>query len=324
MNPDSSNTPNLLKYEKIMTLPKIYIDGEHGTTGLQIRDRLANRSDINLLSMPHEERRNPQAREALLNEADFAILCLPDDASREAARMVANGDTRLIDASTAHRTDPSWVFGFKELDPGHDQTISKARYVSNPGCYSTGAIALIRPLTKAGILPRDAYVTVNAVSGYTGGGKNLIAQMEDQSREDAISAPHFLYATGLKHKHVPEITTYGLLQNAPLFSPSVGRFPQGMIVQVPLHMAALNANDMESVHDCLATHYDGCEHVRLASLEESANVTRLDATALAGLDTMDLHVFGNDDQVNLVALLDNLGKGASGACVQALDLMLAR
>ncbi len=306
-----------------MTHPKIYIDGEHGTTGLQIRDRLANRTDINLLSMPHEERRNPNAREALLNEADFAILCLPDDASREAGRMVSGGNTRLIDASTAHRTDPTWVFGFKELDPGHDRIIAKARFVSNPGCYSTGAIALIRPLAKSGILSKDALVTINAVSGYTGGGKNLIAQMEDDTREDAISAPHFLYATGLTHKHVPEITTYGLLEQAPLFSPSVGRFPQGMIVQVPLHMASLGATSLEDLHDCLSEHYAGCEHVRLASLEESASVTRLDATALAGQDTMDLHVFGNGNQVNLVALLDNLGKGASGACVQALDLMLA-
>jgi N-acetyl-gamma-glutamyl-phosphate reductase len=305
-----------------MTKPKIYVDGEHGTTGLQILDRLNGRQDIQLLSMPHEDRRNPDVRKALLNEADFAILCLPDDASREAAEMVAVGNTRLIDASTAHRTDPNWTFGFKELDPGHDQVIAKARFVSNPGCYSTGAIALIRPLTKNGILSKDALVTVNAVSGYTGGGKGLIAQMEDPNHEDAVSAPHFLYATGLTHKHVPEITEYGMLENKPLFSPSVGRFPQGMIVQLPLHISALNDASRESVHACLAAHYEGCEHVRVASLEESAKVTRLDATALAGEDTMDLHVFGNEDQINLVALLDNLGKGASGACVQALDLML--
>ena len=306
-----------------MTKPKIYVDGEHGTTGLQILDRLADRSDIQLLSMPHEDRRNPDVRKALLNEADFAVLCLPDDASREAATMVADGDTRLIDASTAHRTDPNWTFGFKELDPGHDKVIAKSRFVSNPGCYSTGAIALIRPLTKSGLLGKDALLSINAVSGYTGGGKGLIAQMEDATREDAISAPLFLYATGLTHKHVPEITTYGLLENAPLFSPSVGRFPQGMIVQLPLHMATLNGACKQDVHACLADHYAGSEHVRVAPLAESADVSRLDATALAGKDTMDLHVFGHDKQVNLVALLDNLGKGASGACVQALDLMLA-
>ncbi|NKB51261.1 MAG: N-acetyl-gamma-glutamyl-phosphate reductase [Rhizobiaceae bacterium] len=306
-----------------MSNPKIYVDGEHGTTGLQILDRLKSREDINLLSMPHEERRNPDARRALLNEADFGVLCLPDDASREAASMVADGNTRLIDASTAHRTNPDWVFGFKELDPGHDEVIAKARFVSNPGCYSTGAIALIRPLTQNALLDKSSLLSINAVSGYTGGGKSLIARMEDEANDDAISAPHFLYATGLTHKHVPEITTYGLLENTPLFSPSVGRFPQGMIVQLPLHLSATNATTREEIHACLAAHYDGSPHVRLASLDESASVSRLDAAALAGKDTMDLHVFGNEHQLNLVALLDNLGKGASGACVQALDLMLA-
>ncbi len=306
-----------------MTNPKVYVDGEHGTTGLQILDRLKSRKDITLLSIAHEDRRDASVRQSLLNEADFAILCLPDDASREAASMVADGNTRLIDASTAHRTNPEWVFGFKELDPDHSAKIAQARFVSNPGCYSTGAIALIRPLTKQGLLGKDALVTINAVSGYTGGGKNLIAQMEDASREDAIDAPHFLYATGLTHKHVPEIQNYGLLDNAPIFSPSVGRFPQGMIVQVPLHLAAMKADTPEEVHACLATHYAGCEHVRVAPLEESRAVVRLDPTALAGADTMELHVFGNQDQVNLVALLDNLGKGASGACVQALNLMLS-
>ena len=302
--------------------PKIYVDGEHGTTGLQILERLNARTDIELLSMPHEERRNPEARRVLLNEADFAILCLPDDASREAASMVADGSTRLIDASTAHRTNPDWAFGFKELEPGHADTIAKARFVSNPGCYSTGAIALIRPLTQANILAKDALLTINAISGYTGGGKGLIAQMENADAADAITAPHFLYATSLHHKHVPEITEYGLLDHAPIFSPSVGRFPQGMIVQVPLHLATLSAGSRADVHAVLAAHYKGCEHVRVASLEESDAVVRLDPTILAGTDTMDLHVFGNETQINLVAVLDNLGKGASGACVQALDLML--
>ena len=306
-----------------MTKQKIYVDGEHGTTGLQILERLSGRSDIELLSMPHEDRRKPEVRREFLNAADIAILCLPDDASREAAEMVAEGDTRLIDASTAHRTNPDWVFGFKELEPGHSDKIAKARFVSNPGCYSTGAIALIRPLTQAGLLAKDALVTINAVSGYTGGGKGLIAQMEDSSADDAIDAPHFVYATALGHKHVPEITTYGLLENDPIFSPAVGRFPQGMIVQVPLHMQALNASTKAEVHACLATHYAGSEHVRVAALEESEAVKRLDPTQLAGSDTMDIHVFGHDQQVNLVASLDNLGKGASGACVQALDLMIA-
>ncbi len=302
--------------------PKIYIDGEHGTTGLQILQRLQGRDDIELLSMPHDERRDPEARRRLLNAADIAILCLPDDASREATAMVANGTTRLIDASTAHRTDPNWVYGFKELDREQVQKIAAARFVSNPGCYPTGAIALIRPLTMAGLLPKDALITVNAVSGYTGGGKGLIAQMENDG-PDGIDAPLFLYGTGLTHKHVPEIKGHGLLENEPIFSPSVGRFPQGMMVQVPLHMAQLNAATRQSVHAALEAHYGDSPHVRVVPLAESDGVVRLDPTSLAGEDTMDLHVFGNDTQINLVALLDNLGKGASGACVQSLDLMIA-
>ncbi|EFL90565.1 N-acetyl-gamma-glutamyl-phosphate reductase [Ahrensia sp. R2A130] len=301
--------------------PKIYIDGEHGTTGLQIITRISAREDLKLLSIPHADRHDVEARRRLLNEADIAILCLPDDAAIEAVAMI-DGDTRVIDASTAHRVDPDWTFGFAELDPGHANKIASATRVTNPGCYSTGAIALIHPLTAAGVLPSDALLTINAVSGYSGGGKGMIAQMEDASRNDSISAPHFLYAVGLTHKHVPEITLYGGLDHEPLFSPSVGRFAQGMIVQVPLHLAATNAASRAELHTALETHYAGATNVRVASLAESDAVGRLDATMLAGTDTMDLHVFGNDTHVNLIALLDNLGKGASGACVQALNLMV--
>lgn len=301
--------------------PKIYIDGEHGTTGLQIITRISAREDLELLSIPHADRHDVEARRRLLNEADIAILCLPDDAAIEAVAMI-EGATRVIDASTAHRVDPHWTFGFAELDPGHADVIANASRVTNPGCYSTGAIALIHPLTKAGLLPADALLTINAVSGYSGGGKGMIAQMEDASRDDAITAPHFLYAVGLTHKHLPEITLYGGLEHTPLFSPSVGRFAQGMIVQVPLHVAATSATDRAELHAALEAHYAGAANVRVAPLAESDAVGRLDATALAGTDTMDLHVFGNDTHVNLVALLDNLGKGASGACVQALNLMV--
>ena len=205
---------------------KIYIDGEHGTTGLQILTRMQGRDDVEMLSMPHADRHNKEVRSKLLNDADIAILCLPDDGAREAVSMITDGNTRLIDASTAHRTDPDWIFGFKELEPGHSEKIAKARFVSNPGCYSTGAIALLRPLTQAGHLSKDALITINAVSGYSGGGKGLIAQMEDSAHEDAISSAYFIYATGLKHKHVPEIQHHGLLTHAPIFSPAVGKFPQ--------------------------------------------------------------------------------------------------
>ncbi len=306
---------------------KIFIDGEHGTTGLQIRTRMADRRDVELLSIPEAERRNAQLREDLLNSADVAILCLPDEASREAVKMVeSNASVRIIDTSTAFRVDPAWSYGFAEMDTAQAEKIRSARYVANPGCYPTGAIALLRPLRQAGIIP-DAYpVSVNAVSGYTGGGKQMIAQMEDLTRDDAITANNFLYGLTLKHKHVPEMQTYGQLNVAPLFSPSVGRFPQGMIVQVPLHLAALaEGTTLETIHAALKAHYAGQSIVEVVSLEESAALARVDAEELAGKDTMKLFVFGakGGAHVNLVALLDNLGKGASGAAVQNLDLMLS-
>ena len=306
---------------------KIFIDGEHGTTGLQIRTRLADRRDIDILSIPEAERRNASMREDMLNSADIAILCLPDDASREAVSMVAgNNNIRIIDTSTAYRVHKDWAYGFAELDKEQAGKVRDARFVANPGCYPTGAIGLIRPLRAADILPADYPVTVNAVSGYTGGGKQMIAQMEDQSREDAISANNFLYGLTLKHKHVPEMTIHGLLDRPPLFSPSVGRFPQGMIVQVPLFSAELNEGaTVESVHAALVSHYAGQDIVTVVPLDESNGLSRIDAEELAGQDTMKLFVFGNPDSgaINLVALLDNLGKGASGAAVQNMELMLS-
>ncbi|OEC93157.1 MULTISPECIES: N-acetyl-gamma-glutamyl-phosphate reductase [unclassified Rhizobium] len=307
--------------------PKIFIDGEHGTTGLQIRTRMADRRDVELLSIPEAERRNAAMREDMLNSADIAILCLPDDASKEAVKMVAgNNNVRVIDTSTAFRIHPDWAYGFAEMDSNQGSKIKAARFVANPGCYPTGAIGVIRPLRAAGILPTDYPVTVNAVSGYTGGGKQLIAQMENPDHPDAITAPHFLYGLPLTHKHVPEMTTHGLLERAPIFSPSVGRFPQGMIVQVPLHLGDLaEGATLESIHAALVEHYAGQDIVQVVSLDESRALPRVNAVELAGKDTMKLFVFGTPGgaQVNLVALLDNLGKGASGAAVQNMDLMLS-
>jgi N-acetyl-gamma-glutamyl-phosphate reductase len=306
---------------------KIFIDGEHGTTGLQIRTRMAGRRDVELLSIPEAERRNAALREDLLNSADIAILCLPDDASREAVTMLAgNNKVRVIDTSTAFRVDPSWAYGFAELDGAQADKIRSSRHVANPGCYPTGAIGLIRPLRTAGILPDGYPVTVNAVSGYTGGGKQMIGQMEDQSRDDAISANNFLYGLSLQHKHVPEMKIHGQLDRAPLFSPSVGRFTQGMIVQVPLFLEDLEAGaTIEGVHKALVDHYAGQEIVTVVPLDESKTLPRIDAEELVGKDTMKLFVFGTPGgaHVNLVALLDNLGKGASGAAVQNMDLMLS-
>jgi len=307
--------------------PKIFIDGEHGTTGLQIRTRMAGRRDVELLSIPEAERRNAAMREDMLNDADIAILCLPDDASKEAVQMVSgNNNVRVIDTSTAFRVNPSWAYGFAEMDKEQAEKIKSARFVANPGCYPTGAIGLIRPLRAASILPDGYPVTVNAVSGYTGGGKQMIAQMEDQSRDDAIPAPHFLYGLTLTHKHVPEMKIHGLLDREPIFSPSVGKFPQGMIVQVPLHLGDLaEGTTLENIHAALVAHYAGQDIVTVVPLEESRKLPRIDAVELAGKDTMKLFVFGTPgaSQVNLVALLDNLGKGASGAAVQNMDLMLA-
>ena len=262
-----------------------------------------------------------------MNEADIAILCLPDAASRQAVGMLGGSNsTRVIDTSTAFRTDSGWAYGFAEMERAQAERIANARFVANPGCYPTGAVALIRPLRMANILPADYPVTVNAVSGYTGGGKQLIAKMEDEHNPDHIEAHHFAYALTLKHKHLPEMREHGLLDRLPLFSPSVGRFPQGMIVQVPLFVDLLSGpTDMVGIHAVLTEHYAGQPYVDVASLEESASTERINAEALAGTDGMKLFVCGSADgaHVNLIALLDNLGKGASGAAVQNMNLMLA-
>ncbi|WP_299864304.1 N-acetyl-gamma-glutamyl-phosphate reductase [uncultured Hoeflea sp.] len=306
--------------------PKIFIDGEHGTTGLQIVSRLESRTDIDLMSMPVDQRRDPEVRARFLRDADIAILCLPDAAAREAVALAADADTRFIDASTAHRTHPDWVFGFAEMSKAQADLIAKARFVSNPGCYSTGAIALVAPLVQAGLLPADYPLTINGVSGYTGGGKQLIAQMEDGSRDDAITANHFAYALTLAHKHVPEITTRAGLTRRPIFTPAVGRFAQGMLVNVPLHLDLLAGEaSLQTVHAALTDHYAGSEIVEVPSLDTIAGLARLDPEELTGTDRMKLYVCGTEaaGQVNLVASLDNLGKGASGAAVQNLGQMIA-
>jgi N-acetyl-gamma-glutamyl-phosphate reductase len=305
--------------------PKIFIDGEHGTTGLQIVSRLQERSDIELMSMPVEQRRDPAVRTRFLREADIAILCLPDDAAREAVALAADAGTRFIDASTAHRSNPDWAFGFAELSEGQRKRIAGAQFVSNPGCYSTGAIALISPLVGAGLLPADYPVTINAVSGYTGGGKQLIAQMEDGGRDDAITAAYFAYALTLAHKHVPEIMTHTGISRRPIFTPAVGRFAQGMLVNVPLHLDLMTGKpSMADVHAALSDHYGSGAIVEVVPLAASSGLPRLDPEEMTGTDRMKLYVCGTEGagQVNLVASLDNLGKGASGAAVQNMDLMI--
>ncbi|MGI9401298.1 MAG: N-acetyl-gamma-glutamyl-phosphate reductase [Rhizobiaceae bacterium] len=308
---------------------KVFIDGEHGTTGLKIRERLATREYIDMLSIPHEERRNDDLRAKLLNKADVAILCLPDDASRQAVAMLedsGNQKTRVIDTSTAHRTAPNWVFGFAEMTTGQEDAIAAARFVSNPGCYSTGAIALLRPLIDAGVMAPGHPISINAVSGYTGGGKDLIAKMEDTSHEEHIGANHFLYALTMAHKHVPEIVSRVGLKREPIFTPNVGRFAQGMLVNIPLHLDLLiTSPDAAQLQEILNRQYNSSKFVTVADYEESRDLARIDAQEMVGSDAMKLYVFGDNagTQANLVASLDNLGKGASGAAIQNLDIMLA-
>ncbi|MDQ3126200.1 MAG: N-acetyl-gamma-glutamyl-phosphate reductase [Pseudomonadota bacterium] len=297
----------------------IFTDGEAGTTGLEIRERLEARGDLQLILLG-DRRRDVEARREALNGADAVILCLPDDAAKEAVAMIDNPKVRVIDASTAYRVDPAWTYGFAEMAPGQAEKIAAATRVSNPGCYPTGFIGLVRPLVSAGIIPAGWPVTVNAVSGYSGGGKAMIAEFE------AGGAGAFrAYGLSLKHKHVPEMTLHTGLERPVLFAPAVGAYRQGMLVEVPLQLAALPSSpSVEVVHGALAEAYAGSRFVEVAELEATEAMTGIDPEGLNGTNRMRLHVFGDrgGDQVRLVALLDNLGKGASGAAVQNLNLML--
>jgi N-acetyl-gamma-glutamyl-phosphate reductase len=304
---------------------RIFIDGEAGTTGLQIRTRLMRRDDVTVLRIDEARRKDPRARAELLNDADLVVLCLPDEAAIEAVSLITNPAVRVIDASTAHRVAPGWVYGFPELTPGHAAVIAHSTRVANPGCYPTGAIALLRPLVQSGLIPPDFPITINAVSGYSGGGRRLIEQYEDPHAADPLTAPFWVYGLGLEHKHVPELQRHALLTARPLFVPSVGRFAQGMIVQVPLQLWALPGKPrVADIHAALQAAYRGQTFVSVASLDESAACERLEAETLNNSNAMKLYCFGAEKhgQVVLAAVLDNLGKGASGAAVQNLELML--
>ena len=297
---------------------KVFIDGAAGTTGIEIHDRLAGRRDIELLTIADAQRKDPAARAGALNAADAVILCLPDDAAREAVALIDNDNTRVIDASTAHRTDPTWTYGFAEVAPGRRADLARATRVSNPGCYPTGFLALVAPLVRAGIIPAGLPLSVNATSGYSGGGKAMIADFE-RPDADAAETGFRIYALGLGHKHVPEMQAHAGLAHPPIFLPAVAHSYRGMLVEVPLHLSQLSG-DANDIRAALADAYTGSAVVKLVD----AAPALLTLEQCAGTDRLELFVFVNEalGQVRLVAALDNLGKGAGGAAVQNLNLVM--
>lgn len=303
---------------------KVYIDGQEGTTGLQILDRFKNRTDIELLRINEDKRKDPAQRARMINMSDFTFLCLPDAAAVEAVSFVNNDHVRIIDASTAHRTNPDWAYGFPELSAEHRQKIKNSNRVANPGCYASGFISLVYPLVKAGVLPEDYPLTCHAVSGYSGGGKKMIAVLEGENKPEECFSPR-QYALAQKHKHLPEMQKICGLKYPPMFNPIVDDYYSGMVVSVPLVSRALSKKySAADIHEILSLHYDGQHFVKVMELggNETLPDGFLAANTLAGTNDMQLFVFGNDEQILLCSRLDNLGKGASGAAVQSLNIMM--
>lgn len=302
--------------DSVTDKPTVFIDGEAGTTGLQIAERLRGREDLELLKIDPALRKAPQERQRLLNACDIAVLCLPDAAARESVSLITNPKVRVLDASTAHRVDPQWTYGFAELTPGQRPAIRNAKRVSNPGCYATGCIALLRPLVDAGLISAKAPLTLNAVSGYSGGGRSMIERFESGK-----GVSHGVYGLSLGHKHLPEMRVHSGLATDPLFVPSVGSFRCGMLVMVPLSGLDLNA---EGVHQLWTERYQGEAFVQVLPVADESVLGSgfLEPQALNGSNRLELIVFGRGAQTLLIARLDNLGKGASGAAVQNLNIML--
>ncbi len=299
---------------------RVFIDGAVGTTGLEIRERLEGRPELEQIVLDEKSRKNAKKREEALNSADFVILCLPDDAAREAVAMIRADKVRVIDASTAHRVADGWTYGFAELEPGQMAAIAESTRVSNPGCYPTGFLALVRPLVRAGLVPHDYPLSVNAISGYSGGGKSMIAEFEDEKAENFTDTAFRTYGLGLAHKHVPEMQKHARIAHPPIFLPAVARTYRGMIVEVPLPLHAFTRRpSIEAVENTLREAYKDYPLVRVLP----ADVATVTIEEDAGTDRLSLRVFGNIEtgQARLVATLDNLGKGAAGAAVQNLNIM---
>jgi N-acetyl-gamma-glutamyl-phosphate reductase len=301
----------------------VYVDGQEGTTGLRIHSMLAGRADLEVLSIAPDKRKDPAERARLLNEADVSFLCLPDDAAREAAALITNPKARLIDASTANRTDPHWVYGLPELLPGHREVIAQSKRVSNPGCHATAFILLARPLMDAGLLPPTMALSACSITGYSGGGKKMIESYEAGGNSE-LAAPR-PYALGLSHKHLPEMTLHSRLTATPIFMPIVGPFFQGLTVSIPLDLTALGSGASGgSLQDCLVERYDNETFIRVMPLQDPETLAHgfFETQRCNGTNRVDLFVFVNQRQAILMACLDNLGKGASGAAVQNMNLML--
>ena len=294
--------------------PKIYIDGKEGTTGLQIYERLGGREDIQLLLIDEDKRKDPVERARLMNEADVVFLCLPDAAAKEAVTLVENPATCIIDASTAHRVAPGWVYGYPEMGQEQRAAIASSKRIANPGCHATGFISCVYPLVKAGVIPADFPLTAYSLTGYTGGGKKLIAEYEDESR-DVRHESHRIYGTTLTHKHLPEMKAVCGLEQPPVFSPILGDFYKGMATTI-----LLPGFDAAAVHAALSAHYAPCKMVSVAPLGGDESV--IYASTLAGKDTLRIIVCGHEKQTTVTALFDNLGKGASGAAVQNMNIVL--
>ncbi len=305
-------------------MKKIFIDGRAGTTGLQIEGRMGLRDDISLIELPESLKKDPAARKDAINSADFVFLCLPDAAAKEAAQMVENTTTRIIDASTAHRTNPSWAYGFPELSRSHRETIAAARFVANPGCHATGFISLIYPLVQLGILPPDYPVSAHSLTGYTGGGKKMITEYESPDRDVEYDSPRH-YGLSLSHKHIPEMMGVCGLTRKPIFCPIVCDFPQGMLVTVPLDLTLLPGNhSLSSLQEAFSDFYAGENNIHVAPVMGEGWIQGgcLGSNNVVGSNDLNIYVCGNGTQAIVCAQFDNLGKGASGAAVQNLNIMM--